>query len=190
MGDWLRRARTMCAMGAATLLCAALPWTTIAATASCETQDCQPTSVEYGCKSAAVSPDDPCCKQGHMLVTDTLIQWESTPQDAPWVSFPADGKLSLYLGAWTNATPDTARSVIDVAAAPPNGPINPDPDADPPDATVGDWAAAAGSLAEFDEAKPGFVEITNGTCTPSIARILITFQTPETGLPNRGPCWN
>src|SRR5580658_6831524 len=160
MRSWVRRAG---ALGAASLFCAALPWTAVVATTSCETHACDPSTVSYGCKTANVSPDDACCGQGRMI---NDFQWESTPQDANWVSFPAAGTIELFLAGWTDATPDTLLSQVDIAPAPSEGPLDPDPDADPPDATVSYWAAGAGSLAEFDEAKPGFVELTNGTCTP------------------------
>jgi hypothetical protein len=183
MPDWLRRAG---ALGAASLFCCALPWTAAVTTTSCETHACDPSTVIVGCKTAPVSSEDACCKQGRMI---NETQWVSTRQDANWVSFPAAGTIELFLAGWTDATPDTILSQVDIAPAPPEGPADPDPDADLPDATASDWAVAAGSLAEFDEAKPGFVEITNGTCTPTIARILITFQTSDGAPLHHGPCW-
>jgi len=183
MPEWLRRAG---ALGAASLVCAALPWTAAVTTTSCETHACDPSTVVVGCKSSDVSPSDACCQQGHMI---NDYQWESTPQDANWVSFPAAGSVYLYLAGWTDATPDTGLSVVDVAPAPSEGPADPDPDAEAPDATASYWAAGAGSQAEWSDARSGFVELQNGTCTPLIARIILTFQTQDGAPLHHGPCW-
>jgi hypothetical protein len=64
-----------------------------------------------------------------------------------------------------------------------------------PDAPASITAAASGSQAEWSfisgSGQPGEVEITNATCAPNVARIVVGFPLPEGGitLDMMGQCW-
>jgi hypothetical protein len=186
VGSWRKRAA---AGGAVSLFLAVLSAVPVAATTSCEGHACDATSYDYGCPSADVDPSAACCKQGQMvLLSNNAWVWQSTAQNAPWLSFPASGTIEIHTSAWTDAVPDLASSTIVIAPNP--GPQDPFPDADSPDAPASYAAVAGGSLGEYTIVRDGTLDVYNSTCQPEYALIQIVFILPDSGVLTHGPCWN
>jgi hypothetical protein len=188
MNRWSRRAT---AGGAVSLFLAAMRSMPIAATASCDGHECDPSTTDYGCDSAE------CCTKARNAGMG-MIQgpgggwyWQSSPtQAADWLAFPAMGTVNLRLAGWTDAMPDPAFSCILIAPAPPQGAQAPDPKGDSIDAAVSDFTCASGILGQYLDISSGLVQVENATCSPWIARFVIGFDAPDGGgaLP-KGPCW-
>jgi hypothetical protein len=68
-----------------------------------------------------------------------------------------------------------------VAFAPSDGTSNPFPANDPATDPVSAAASAPGNLGEVTYASAGLVEVENATCSPYLARVLVTFAAPADG---------
>ena len=158
----------------------------MAATASCENHECDPNTTDYGCPSADVDPSARCCAQGEIVMTTAGLVWESTPVKAKWLPFNPSGTINVYTAGWTDALPDPNLSSIEIASG--EGPADPFPDADSPDAPVSISASAGGSLGEYTIVTSQGVHIYNSTCSPEYVRVTLGFDIPDGGL-THGPCW-
>jgi hypothetical protein len=114
--------------------------------------------------------------------------WQSSPANADWIPLGPSTTISLHLAAWTDAQPEPAFTEIEIAPA--EGPRNPDPALNNPDATVSYFTNASGSLGQFAMTAPGLVEVQNAECTAWWTRIVVAFDSPDGGGPlKHGPCW-
>jgi hypothetical protein len=159
----------------------------LAAAASCDGHECDASVAYYGCDGTPAGASATCCPG--LMLDDT--HWASSPQeDANWLPFPANGTLVFYLSGWTNAPPDTAFSTVQIASA--QGSSDPDPVGDSPIDASSFWTNGSGSLSEWvaTGTDPSYVGVTNATCSPWVARVVIGFDSPLDGGPlARGPCW-
>jgi hypothetical protein len=147
------------------------------ANASCDGQECDTSIRYYGCPSADVSPDDPCCKEGDLI--DGGNTWESTPSSADWLDYPGFRTWYLYTAGWTGNRVPTGYLVYIAPETPPN----PYPPNDPPDAPVSLSTLASGNLAELPYFGAGLIEVQNGTCSPFVFRAEIPFSSlPDGGF--------
>jgi len=190
MSRALRRLSSRLGVLACACVVSAVPCASVIATASCTGQECNPSITSYGCPSADVEPGAACCF-GSMVLLNGAWSWQSSPDDASWVDFPAMGTVNLYLGAFTDARPDPAGSCTLIAPAPSQGGLeNPDPYANPPNDAGSEFTCASGSEGQFTASGADWVQVQNATCSPWVARFVIGFDAPDGGGPlKHGPCW-